>query len=159
MRAENAYSHLMRGAAYQNKGDLEKALSDYTKAIQLDPNEYLAYFRRAKLYEILKKNDLAAADDREFRRRAGEKAKPQTAEEFYDRAVYFEDRGFWGDAIYDYSEAIKLDPGLKKGFPFSNVYEKRADLYALGGKDEEALRVPNKKSVKDNHDKPKHKPV
>lgn len=140
MREENATAFLMRGAAYFNMKELDKAVADFTQAIALDPWEYLAYYRRGEGYEKQGKKELAAADKREFASRIQQKAKPGNAQEFYEFADYFADRGFYSDGIVYYGEAIKLDPHSKNGFPPVTAFEKRAELYALANKFEEALK-------------------
>lgn len=135
---DNAPAYLMRGTVYSLKKDYDKALADLNKAIQIDPQEYAAYFRRSDIYGLTGKNDLAEADKKEGIRIF--RAKPaSTAKDHYERGVYFDERAFWGDAINEYSAAIKLDPNLKAGFPFTGVYQKRGELYELTEKYTEAL--------------------
>lgn len=136
---DNAPAYVMRGTVYSLNKDYDKALADLNKAIQIDPQEYAAYFRRSDVYGLLGKNDLAEADKKEGIRIFRAKPAPRTARDYYDRGVYFDERAFWGDAINQYSEAAKLDPEVKLGFPFTSVYEKRGDLYGLTQKYNEAV--------------------
>ncbi|MCL2385650.1 MAG: tetratricopeptide repeat protein, partial [Alphaproteobacteria bacterium] len=39
-------SYSLRGNAYRNKGDIDHALADYDKAIELDPKYAAAYYNR-----------------------------------------------------------------------------------------------------------------
>jgi len=139
MRPDNAAAYLMRGAAYQNNGENDEAIADYSKAIELNQGEYLAYYRRADIYKQLQKADLAQADQDEFNKRFAAVAKPLDAREFYDRAIYFEDRAFFDDAIELYTQSIKLDPQLNKDSASLSAYEKRGDLYLLQDKHKESL--------------------
>ncbi len=43
-----------RGLEYQRKGQYDKAISDYTKAIEINPKYAVAYYNRGLAY---KKND------------------------------------------------------------------------------------------------------
>ena len=51
-----------RGFAYANLKQTEKAIGDYTKAIQLDPKLPLAYTNRGTAYKELGKEKEAEAD-------------------------------------------------------------------------------------------------
>jgi tetratricopeptide (TPR) repeat protein len=50
-----------RGDAYALKGDIDRAISDYTKAIELDPNYAPAYNNRGRAFTS--KGDYARAVD------------------------------------------------------------------------------------------------
>ena len=52
-----------RGTAhYREKNDLESAILEYTKAIEVDPNYEVAYYNRAHLYEELGEYNKAIDD-------------------------------------------------------------------------------------------------
>ena len=51
-----------RGLCDQQQGDTEKALADYSKAVELDPDYAWAYFMRGKLYQQMEDYENAAAD-------------------------------------------------------------------------------------------------
>jgi tetratricopeptide (TPR) repeat protein len=59
-----ADGYLNRGIAYVSSGKLEQAEKDMTKAIELSPSYVDAYKARAILYRQMKKENLAAADER-----------------------------------------------------------------------------------------------
>lgn len=44
LRPNDANAYVVRGRTYYTKGDHDKAIADYTKAIQLDPKHAKAYF-------------------------------------------------------------------------------------------------------------------
>ncbi len=52
-----------RGAAYQKKGKVDRAIADYTQAIRLKPNFATAYNNRGVAYEKKGKVDRAAYDE------------------------------------------------------------------------------------------------
>jgi tetratricopeptide (TPR) repeat protein len=56
---DNAIAYHNRGIAHQSKGDLERALADFDKAIQLDPSYRSAYDARGRIYAT--KGDYARA--------------------------------------------------------------------------------------------------
>lgn len=51
-----------RGECDQQLGDTEKALADYSKAVELDPDYAWAYFMRGQLYQQMEEYEKAAAD-------------------------------------------------------------------------------------------------
>ncbi len=59
-RKANAYNY--RGLAYYEKGDYDRAISDYTEIIRLDPNDAEAYFFRGLVYDNKGDHERAIAD-------------------------------------------------------------------------------------------------
>ena len=51
----------MRGYAYDEKGDHEKAIADFTEVIRIDPRNALAYSRLGHDYEMKRDHDKAVA--------------------------------------------------------------------------------------------------
>lgn len=135
---ESALAYQLRGVAHFRKKNYEAALGDLNKAIQMDASDYTAFLRRAQVYEAQGKKELADADKQEGAKRFREKAATRTVQEFFERAQYFAARHLWGDAIRDYSEAIKLDAN------YAPAYEKRAQAHELTLKWQEALADYNK---------------
>ena len=58
----NVYSD--RSIAYQRKKELDLAMADLTKAIELEPGSAAAYYSRGLIYKDMKKYDLAVTDFR-----------------------------------------------------------------------------------------------
>ncbi len=63
MVVESLASYINRGLAYEKKGQLDKAISDFSRVIEKDPNNALAYLYRSEIYrkmgnEVEYKNDL-----------------------------------------------------------------------------------------------------
>jgi tetratricopeptide (TPR) repeat protein len=57
-------AYINRGAAYHARGDDDRAIADYTKAIEIDPLFAAAYTKRGVAYETLGKREEAIADFR-----------------------------------------------------------------------------------------------
>ncbi len=55
-----AYSN--RGLAYGDKGEYDRAITDYDKAIALNPEDAVAYYNRGVAYEELGNKQQAATD-------------------------------------------------------------------------------------------------
>jgi Tfp pilus assembly protein PilF len=58
----NARAYLKRGITYRGKGDNDRAIADFTQAIQLDPKSTQAYVNRGFAYDDKGDDDRAIAD-------------------------------------------------------------------------------------------------
>src|SRR5205814_265023 len=103
LKEANAYNK--RGIAKGVKGDIDGAIADFTRAIELDPKYGTAYNNRG----LAKKNkgdlDGAVADCT----RAIE-LDPKDADTYDNRSVAKQGQGDLSGAIADYTRAIELDP-------------------------------------------------
>ena len=61
-RPSEAQRHYDAGVELQDQGQLSDAITDYTKAIEADPDMVVAYTQRAKAYLELGQNQRAAHD-------------------------------------------------------------------------------------------------
>jgi len=135
----NASAYIDRGIAYAKKGEFNKAVPDFNKAIEIDPNSAPAYNNRGLAYR--RKDDLkkalsdyakaiqidpryaeaynnrgyALCHDEEYDRAFADFAKavaidPKYAEAFRGRAACHHANGNYDAAIADYTRAIDLDP-------------------------------------------------
>ena len=57
-----AKSYYNRGNAYRDRVDFDKAVADYTKAVELNAGYAEAYYNRGKLYDEAGEYDKAIAD-------------------------------------------------------------------------------------------------
>ena len=62
LNKECAETYYNRGLAHSQKGELELAIADYTKAIGLKPDYADAYYRRSKTWLHLGETEKAKAD-------------------------------------------------------------------------------------------------
>jgi tetratricopeptide (TPR) repeat protein len=58
----HAYDYLDRGFIYSQKGQYDKAISDYNKALEINPNYVEAYNNRANIYYKQGQYDKAISD-------------------------------------------------------------------------------------------------
>src|SRR5215831_2601604 len=49
---EVAWAYINRGLAYKAKGEYDRAIADYNKAIELDPSSHLGFQNRAWSYTL-----------------------------------------------------------------------------------------------------------
>ncbi len=101
----NAAALYNRAWLYASRNNFEKAVEDYTKAIQIDKGQADIYYNRGLLYVKMKKNDLAAKDFDEAIR-----LNPRDADAFCNRGGVNNQLGKMDLAIRDYTEALKIRP-------------------------------------------------
>ena len=117
-----------RGLAHAGRGDIDKAIADYDKAIVRRPKFAEAYFHRANAYHDRQKFDRAIRD---FSTAIG--LKPDYADAYHNRAVAYGDMGDFEKAIDDYTKTIALRPGD------AAPYNGRAWAHFKSGKGAEGL--------------------
>jgi len=106
------------GRIYQGKGELDKALQYYNRAIELKPDDKPSIYNRAVLYGDLKMFDLALQDYT----RAIE-LRPNFVQAYCNRGAIFSKLRDYDRAIIDCNKAIELQPG------FTNAYSNRGNVY------------------------------
>lgn len=102
----NASGYLKRGKAYYENGNYDQAIADYTKAIEINPNDADYYKIRGDAYGG-KKEDLGRALSDYTK--AIELA-PQRSGLFVRRGVVYAAKKDYGRAIADFTKGIELEP-------------------------------------------------
>ena len=128
---EKAGYYLQRGQILLRNEDRESALREYTQAIEVDPSNNDAYKARAFVYRLMKKYDLALADEGILIKIAS--TAKEKAEHHQRRGSLLQDIGNIEDALKDYTTAIELDPNN------SFAYSGRLRIYSKLGKHNLAL--------------------
>jgi tetratricopeptide (TPR) repeat protein len=105
---DGAWGH--RGAAWDEKGELDNVIKDYTEAIRLNPSASAWYNNRGNAWYNKKDYDRAIADCTEAIR-----LDPKLAVAFGNRG----NKKDYDRAIADYTEAMRLDP--KDALAFNNL--------------------------------------
>ena len=117
-----------RGAAYERKGDIDKAIADFTKAVEVNPKSARAYDFRGALYSKRNERDLAIADF--------EKAiaiNPKYVNAYNNRGIVYGRKGEIEKAIADYTTAMEIDP------KYTWAYNNRGLAYGRKGEIDKAL--------------------
>ncbi|MBI4522546.1 MAG: tetratricopeptide repeat protein [Deltaproteobacteria bacterium] len=109
--APQAKNYLAAGIALYGKGELNFALQAFTKSIELDPNEPLAYINRGVVRYRLGDLEGALADQTKA---IG--LNPRQAEAFLNRGDVRRAKKDLDGAIADYTEAINLQPKSASGY-------------------------------------------
>jgi tetratricopeptide (TPR) repeat protein len=96
---------------YTSKKDFDKAIENYTAALNLNPKYSTAYFNRGLALKSKRQNEKALQDFDEAAR-----LDPSYPEVFYNRALVWYDKKDLDRALDDYSEAIRLNSKHAKAY-------------------------------------------
>ena len=108
---ESAYTAFYRGLTYQNTGKYDKAIEQYDKSIELNPNYANAYNNRGTAKNSLGQHVEAIADYDEVIR-----LNPDHALAYTNRGVAKDSLREHKDAITDYNQAIRLKPDYAEAY-------------------------------------------
>ena len=118
--AETAEEYFQRGLANDNQGNYDQAISDYTKAIEIDPNLPGVYFNRGSIYDNQGNLPQAISDYTK-----AIEIDPNYVSAYYDRAnVYYKLKEYdlaWVDVHKAESLGYKAD---KEGLAFLEKLKK-----------------------------------
>jgi tetratricopeptide (TPR) repeat protein len=98
-------AYFSRAAAYNKRGDFERAIADYSQLIQFYPKNMYAYLCRGLSYFRSGNLDRAIADFTQTIQ-----LNPNNYHAYYDRGVAHYHSGYDDSAIADYDQAIRLNP-------------------------------------------------
>jgi tetratricopeptide (TPR) repeat protein len=130
-----------RGRSCEQKGEVERAIADYTKAIAIDPNYATAYYNRGTAYARKGEVDRAIAD---YNKAIA--IDPNDATSYYNRGHSYEKKGEFDRAIADYDKAIATDRN------FAEAYYNRGTACARKGEVDRAIADYNKAIAIDPND-------
>ena len=138
--AMDAKVYFDSGVTSLGKLDYNKAISEFTKAIRLDPNFASAYLVRGNAYSNQGNLDEAIRDYSEAIR-----IEPNYAIAYYNRGAVYQHKGKFSKAFIDYSEAIRLDPNYAPAYNNRGVvYGRKGDFNKAISDFTEAIRLdPN----------------
>ncbi len=111
---ENYVAHANLATALAEKGNFNKAIYHYNKAIRMDPSAPINYGHRGKAFAELDKHDLAIAD---FNKAIA--LAPYYVDAYYNRGTSYAKTGQYRLAIDDFNKAIYMKPD------YANVYNNR----------------------------------
>ena len=120
----SAAAYVSRGNARYKLKDYQGAISNYNKALEIDPNYAKAYLNRGVARSNLKDYQGAISDyDKAL------KIDPNYADAYYNRGNARRDLKDYQGAISDYNKALKIDPN------YADAYVNRGSaLYMVGDK-------------------------
>ena len=117
----DADAHMDRGVNYEQKGQYDKAISEYTKAIEINPKLTGAYLVRGQCYTQKGQYDRAIADYNK-----AIEIDPEDFVTFLLRSQAYLQKGQYDKAISDANKAIEMKPN------FAEPYMARGLIYMDG---------------------------
>ena len=105
------YNH--RGLVYFTLSEYDKAISDFSKAINIEPRDTRVYTNRGLTYRMLKRYDDSLKD---FNKSL--ELNPLWPDTFYGRSLTYYDLGDIQHALEDCDKAISLKPDFKQAQRF-----------------------------------------
>jgi protein O-mannosyl-transferase len=121
--------YVNRGVAYAGLGNMEKALADLNRGLEINPENANGYLNRGLIYFQIQKYELTIKDNNSYL-----KLNPFNADVIHESALAKTALGRFDEAMIDYNKAISL----KKNQPL--YYISRARAYKYMGKKTESLR-------------------
>ncbi|MFQ5480533.1 MAG: tetratricopeptide repeat protein, partial [Thermodesulfobacteriota bacterium] len=129
--------YTIRGATYEDEGNLELALKDYNKAIEISPGNSRGYVNRGIIYG---KRSLFQKAIKEFSQAAS--INPSNPRAYLNRGVAYLGTGDYVRALTDLKKAVDLDPVNKKAhFNLGIAYLKVGDKARASASMEKAARL------------------
>jgi tetratricopeptide (TPR) repeat protein len=113
----------VRGTAYDSKDDYDHAIADYTKAIELSPDDADAFRSRGLVYNEKDDYEHALAD---FNKSIA--IDPRQVKSYSGRGESYNGLSKYDEAIADYTKAIALDPKdddayNRRGWTYKNKHD------------------------------------
>ena len=119
-----AYEAFYRGLSAMDKGDFDKAIKDFTTAIELKPDFFVAYNNRGNAYSRKGDFDKAIQDFT-----TAIEINPRLAEAYNNRGIDYVQKGDFDKAIQDFTTAIEIKPRLAEAYYGRGVaYGKKRDF-------------------------------
>jgi lipoprotein NlpI len=125
--------YVARGNAYYEKREYGRAIADFTRAIELNPNAEQAYNNRGNAYDAKGEYE-KAIDDYSH----AIELDPKSQRAYNNRGTAYTAMGEFARAIADFNRAIKLDPA------YAQAYSNRGDTYKAKGEYDRAIADYNR---------------
>jgi tetratricopeptide (TPR) repeat protein len=121
-----AADYYKRGTQWRDKQEHDKAITDYTEAIRLDPTKGDYYYSRGRSWEKKHNYDKAIEDYTEAIR-----LNPMDADSYLWRASCWKEKREYDNAIKDCNEVIRINPDGMKGWAIA--YDVRGTAWQSKG--------------------------
>jgi tetratricopeptide (TPR) repeat protein len=117
---------IFKGIDRYNQGDFDGAVSEFSSAIQAEPDYSVSYLKRGIAYIYMKEYDKAFADcDKAVA------VEPGYAAAYVYRAIVHSKKGDYDKAIADYNKALEIDSEDADAYYNRGVAHAKKGLYVL----------------------------
>jgi tetratricopeptide (TPR) repeat protein len=123
-----AIAYGRRGNVYHDKSEYDRAIADYTKAIEMNPRDAAAYNNRGIAYRAKGENESAIADYTK-----AIEMNPRDAVAHNNRGIAYRAQGDNDRPIADHARAIAIDPES------ASAYNNRGIAYRTKGDNDRAI--------------------
>jgi tetratricopeptide (TPR) repeat protein len=130
---QNATSCCDQARAYESEGQYFEAISEYNKAIEINPRCTEAYFNRGNIYQRWGQFDHAISDYNK-----AIEIGLMNSEVYNNRGNALQRKGHYDRAVSDYNKAIEIDPKNAR------AYSNRGVAYHLKAEYEKAWKDVHK---------------
>ena len=107
----SAEAYSKRALLYYTTGQYDQAISEYTKAIELNPKNAMTYYYRGNAYRAKDQYKEAVSDYTKVL-----ELNPTSAEAYHNRAMMYYKQGQPKPAISDFTKAIEINPRLMQAY-------------------------------------------
>jgi Tfp pilus assembly protein PilF len=128
-RDKVAELYVWRGNTWYNKKEYDKAITDYDKAIEINPKYALAFYNRGFAWVAKEKYNKAIADYDKII-----EINPDSASAYVSRGAVRRALKEYNTAIADYSKAIEIDPNSASAYYNRGVAKKENKVDLEGSK-------------------------
>ncbi|MCB0527076.1 MAG: tetratricopeptide repeat protein [Lewinellaceae bacterium] len=116
---QNGRMYEARAIAYANdRRDMNQAMRDFNKALEINPKLYDSYKYRGSLYGLSRQYEKSVADLDKYL-----ESKPDDAEQYYNRGLSLLNLDRTRDAIRDFNKTLEINPD------FARAYRARGNAY------------------------------
>ena len=123
-KRNRAAAYINRSSAFHDLGDLDRAIADLDKALQLNPRSPLAFIKRAAIFQEKGDFDRAITDYN-----SALAVPPKSAAAFYGRGEAYRAKNDFDRAITDYGSALRFDKNLTAAYRGrAKAYQAKGDL-------------------------------
>jgi len=153
-----------KGRVLDLQAEYDKAIEQYTKAIEEDDSYHEIYYFRGSLYDVMDEKEAARSDLTQYLelvpnapdRQAiedqlqllGEKPTvvpaTVTPQDYYEPALADFELGEYGSALKDFTQVISMTIALSKEREYADAYYKRGSIYQAQKDDEAAIKDYNR---------------
>jgi tetratricopeptide (TPR) repeat protein len=110
-KENSAEFYIKRGIAHGKKGELDRAITDFNKALKINPRDVRAYLSRGVAYGKKDQHDQAIADFT-----AALKIDPKLAKAYFGRAIAYTSKKDFDKAWEDVHKAQSLGAQIPQEF-------------------------------------------